>query len=251
MRLKDKAILLIGGATGIGAATAERLAGEGAHVCIADIALEAAQTTAARLGGKTRAVFIDLANDLSIQAAVAEAVGHLGRLDGVHVNAADLRVIFDDSNALDVDFAVFDRTINVNLKGHLACTRAVLPHLLASGGGAILYTSSTASIAGEPERPSYAMSKSGLNALMRHVASRWGRHAITANCVSPGFVMTPELIASGQVDPAWIAQCIAETRSTRVGTAADIAGVAAMLLSEDGRWINGQVIQVNGGSHFG
>lgn len=248
MRLADKAIFLIGGASGIGAGTAERLVGEGARVMIGDIALDRAQLLADRLGEKAAAVAIDIADEASVNAAMEQAVAWLGRLDGVHVNAADLRVIFEDSNALDVDLAVFDRTINVNLKGHLLCTRAALPHLLAAGGGSIVYTSSGACMSGEPERPSYAASKSGLNALMRHVASRWGKDGITANCIAPGFVMTPEMIAGGQVDPAWIAQCVAETRSTRVGNAGDIAGVAAMLLSEDGRWINGQTIHVNGGA---
>lgn len=248
MRLKDKAIFLIGGASGIGASTAERLIAEGARVMIGDIAVAGAQALAKRLGDQAAAVAIDIADEVSVAAATDTALAWLGRLDGVHVNAADLRVIFDDSNALDVDLAVFDRTIAVNLKGHLLCTRAVLPHLLASGGGSIVYTSSSAAIAGEAERPSYAASKAGLNALMRHVASCWGKDGITANCIAPGFVMTPELIAGGSVDPDWIAQCVAETRSTRVGSAADIAGVAAMLLSEDGRWINGQTIHVNGGS---
>lgn len=248
MRLNEKAILIIGGATGIGAGTAARLIQEGARVCIADIALETAQATAARLGGGCCAVPIDITDEASVQAAFAAVVERLGRLDAVHVNAADLRAIFADSNALDVDLAVFDRTLDVNLRGHLLCTKAALPHLLAGGGGALLYTSSDAAAAGEPERPSYAASKAGLNALMRHVASRWGPEGITANCIAPGFIMTPEMIASGSVDPDWIAHCIAQTRSRRVGSVEDIAGVAAMLLSEDGRWINGQVFHVNGGA---
>lgn len=250
MRLKDKAILIIGGATGIGAATAKRLASEGARLCIADIALAQAENLAEHLDGDIHTTFIDLAEENSVKKAVANAADYLGHIDGVYINAADLRVIFEDSNAADVDLAVFDRTLDVNLKGHLHCTRAVLPHLLENGGGTIVYTSSEASVIGEPERPSYAMSKAGVNALMRHVASRWGRQAIRANCVAPGFVMTPEMIESGQVDPEWIAHCLAQTRSTRVGAASDVAGVVAMLLSDDGGWINGQIIHVNGGSNF-
>lgn len=250
MRLKDKAIFLIGGATGIGAATAERLVSEGAKLCIADIAIEKAEALAERLQGGSRAIYIDLAQEESIGTAFDQALAHLGRLDGVHINAADLGVIFKDSNAVDVDLAVYERTLDVNMKGHLLCTRAAVPHLLAAGGGAIVYTSSSASIVGEPERPSYAMSKAGVNALMRHVASRWGREGITANAIAPGFVMTPEMIASGSVDPAWLDYALSGMRSTRVGAASDIAGVAAMLLSDDGCWINGQTIHVNGGAHL-
>lgn len=137
-RLKDKRIIVIGSATGIGAATVRRLVEEGARVCAADINLDGAQKLATELGRGTFAVPVDIADEASVNAAIAKAVEGLGGLDGAHVNAADLRVIFQDTNALDVDLAVFDRTIAVNLRGHLLCTRAVLPHLLASKGGAIV-----------------------------------------------------------------------------------------------------------------
>lgn len=250
-RLKDRAIMVIGAGTGIGAATVERLCDEGARVCIADIDHDAAQSVAARMvagGHDAFAVAIDIADEASVNAAFAQAVERLGGLDGCHVNAADLRIIHADSDALSLDLAVFDRTIAVNLRGHVLCTRAALPHLLASGRGAIVYTSSDSADMGEPVRPSYAAAKSGINALMRHVASAWGRQGLTANAIAPGFVMTPEMIAGGQVPGEWIDHSLAATRSTRLGAATDIAAMAAMLLSEDGRWINGQTIHVNGGT---
>jgi NAD(P)-dependent dehydrogenase (short-subunit alcohol dehydrogenase family) len=250
-RLAGKSMIVIGAGTGIGAATVERLCSEGARVCIADIDFPAADRLAQRMtsvGNSAFAVEIDIASEASVGKAFAGAIRELGRLDGAHVNAADLRAIFGDTDALDVDLAVFERTIEVNLRGHLLCTRAALPHVLQAGGGAIVYTSSGACDSGEPQRPSYASSKSGLNALMRHVASRWGKEGITANCVAPGFVMTPEMVAGGQVKQEWIDHSLAQTRSTRVGKASDIAGVVAMLMSEDGRWINGQVVHVNGGA---
>jgi NAD(P)-dependent dehydrogenase (short-subunit alcohol dehydrogenase family) len=136
----------------------------------------------------------------------------------------------------------------VNLRGHVLCTRAVLPHLLRGGGGAIVYTSSGAADAGDSTRPAYAVAKSGLNALMRHVASRWGREGVTANCVAPGFVLTPEMQASGNVPPAMLDTILAHTPTTRLGAAEDIAGLVAHLLSDQGRWINGQVYNINGGA---
>ena len=249
-RLKNKAIVVVGSATGIGAATARRLAAEGAHVCLADINIGGAQKVADGIvaaGGKAFAVKIDIVDEDSVNAAFATAAEGLGRLDGVHVNAADLRTIFADTDAVDVDLAVFDRTISVNLRGHLLCTRSAVPHMLATGGGAIVYTTSDSGDAGEPVRPAYAASKSGLNALMRHVARRWGREAITANCVAPGFVLTPEMVAGGQVPTEVIDDFTAQTPSTRLGKVEDIAAMVAMLLSSDARWINGQVIHVNGG----
>ena len=253
-RLAGRAIIVVGAGTGIGAATAERLCAEGARVCLADINLPAAEALATRLAGERHeafAVAVDIVDEASVQGAFAAAVERLGGLDGAHLNAADLRTIFRDSDALAVDLDVFDRTLAVNLRGHLLCTRAALPHLLASArGGAIVYTSSDAADAGEPERPSYAVSKGGINALMRHVASKWGKHGLTANAIAPGFVMTPEMIAGGQVPEDWIAHCIRATRSTRLGQASDIAAMAAHLLSEDGRWITGQVFHVNGGARL-
>lgn len=250
-RLEDKALVVVGAGTGIGAATARRLAAEGARVCVADINFPAAESVAADImssGGNAFAVPVDIADEASVNTAIGTAVERLGGLDGAHINAADLRVIFQDSDALTVDMAVFDRTLTVNLRGHLLCTRAVLPHLLKRGGGAIVYTTSTAADAAEPTRPSYAMSKSGLNALMRHVASRWGREGITANCVAPGFVITAEMEAGGQVPQDFIEYAKAQTPSTRLGRSEDIAAMVAHLLSEDGRWINGQVCNVSGGS---
>lgn len=248
-RLRRKRLIVIGAATGIGAATVKRLASEGANVCVADVNLAGAEATAEAAGGNAFAVAIDIADEAAVNAAVAEAARRLGGLDGAHVNAADLRVIFHDTDALALDLATFDRTIAVNLRGHLLCTRAVLPHLLANkSGGAIVYTSSGAADAGEAERPCYAMSKSGLHALMRHVASRWGRDGITSNAIAPGFTMTAELQASGQIPQSLIYRFLDQGRSPRLGASEDHAGLAALLLSNDGRWINGQVIHVNGGS---
>lgn len=250
-RMNDRALIVVGAGTGIGAATVERLCAEGARVCVADVNLGAAQGVAARMtaaGHEAHAIEVDITDEDAVNACFADAIAKLGRLDGAHINAADLRTIFADSDALLLDLATYDRTMDVNLRGHLLCTRAALPHLLQSEHGAIVYTSSGASVAGEPERPSYAASKSGLNALMRHVASKWGKQGLTANCVAPGFVMTPEMIAAGSVPPEWIDHSIAHTRSTRLGKVEDIAAMVALLLSEDGRWINGQVIHVNGGA---
>ena len=250
-RLEDKAILVIGAGTGIGAATARRLAAEGARVCLADINVTAAEGVAADLAGQGSdafAVAVDIAEEASVDVAVGAAVARFGTLDGAHINAADLQVILEDSDAIAEELAVFDRTLAVNLRGHLLCTRAVLPHLLENGGGAIVYTSSGAADAGENTRPAYATSKAGLHALMRHVASRLGPEGVMANCVAPGVTVTPEMKSSGRLPEGFEQAMLASTRHYRLGAAEDIAGVVAMLLSEDGRWINGQVYHVNGGA---
>jgi len=251
-RLAGKRIIVFGSATGIGAATVKRLAEEGAKVCAADINIDGATKVASDAGGEAFALQVDISDEAAVIGAVEEAVTRLGGLDGAHINAADLRVIMNDSDALNVDLAVFDRTVAVNLRGHLLCTRAVLPHLIKNASGAIVYTSSGSAHGAEPVRPSYAMTKAGVNALMRHVAARWGKEGITANVLAPGFTVTGEMKAqmeqNAEEASKWAQHFMARTPHTRLGESEDHAAVVAMLLSDDGRWINGTIIDVNGGS---
>lgn len=251
-RLEGRRIIVFGSATGIGAATVHRLAREGARVCAADINIAGVNQVAQEAGDNVFAVHVDIADEASLQQATAAAVKQLGGLDGAHINAADLRVIMQDSDALAIDLATFDRTIEVNLRGHLLCTRAVLPHLTQNGQGAIVYTSSGSAHGGEPTRPCYAMAKAGVNALMRHVAARWGKEGITANVLAPGFTVTGEMkeqmAANAEEANKWASYFMARTPHTRLGESEDHAGIVAMLLSEDGRWINGAIFDVNGGS---
>lgn len=247
-KTKGKVAMVVGGG-GIGGATARKLAQAGAAVVIGDINEANAQAIAQGIveqGGMACAIRCDISDEASVAAMVRLAVDSFGGLDLVHVNAADLSVIFRDSNAVDVDLAVFDQTIAVNLRGHLLCTRAAIPELLKRGGGAIVYTTSGAAFIGEEERPCYAMAKAGLNALMRHVASRWGRHGIRANCVAPGFVVTENNLKT--LPEGFLSAAVKRTRSTRVGQPEDIAAMVALLLSDEGMWINGQVISVDGGA---
>jgi len=248
-RLTGKVLMVIGGGSGIGAATAQRLAQEGATVLVADLDGDAAESVAAgiiREGGCASGIACDIADENSVRDLVASAVAHFGGFDGVHINAADMKTLLRDTDALDVSLEVFDRTLLVNLRGHLLCTRHVVPELLRRGGGAIVYTSSGAAFAGEPTRVSYAVSKSGLHALMRHVASRWGKDGIRANAVAPGLVITEQL--RDHFPPDLAAAVLKDTRSPRLGRSEDIAAMVAMLLSEDGAWINGQVLSVDGGN---
>jgi NAD(P)-dependent dehydrogenase (short-subunit alcohol dehydrogenase family) len=108
-----------------------------------------------------------------------------------------------------------------------------------------VYTSSAASFVGEPERPAYAAAKSGVNALMRHVASRFGKHHIRANAIAPGLIVSDRM---REVMPqALLDGTLKGTRSWRLGHPTDIAAMVAFLLSDDGEWVNGQVISVDGG----
>ena len=249
--LDGKAILMAGGAGGIGSATSRRLGAEGVRVAVGDLDRDAADVVAAQIsgdGGEAVAVALDIGDEESVIAAVQTAVKTFGGLDGVHINAADLSpaTIGNDTDAMRIDLDVFDRTMRTNLRGHLLCTRHALPALLERGGGALVYTSSAAAFAGEPERPAYAVAKSGINAIVRHVASKWGKQGIRANAVAPGLVLT-ETVQAG-IDESFRATVLRGQRSPRLGRPEDIAAMVAFLMSDDGEWVNGQVISVDGGS---
>ena len=246
--LGGKVLIVAGGGSGIGAATSLRLAQEGASVVVGD--LDAAHATAtaraiADSGGTARGAQFDITDETSVRALVATAVDAFGGLDGMHVNAAALEVVVRDGDAQTVPLDVYDRTLDVNLRGHLLCTRCALPELLKRGGGSLVYTSSGAAYMGEPQRVAYAVSKSGLHALVRHVASRWGKQNVRANAVAPGLVLTDAVKRA--MNDEELAQVLSITRSARLGEPRDIAAAVAFLCSTDGEWINGQVLSVDGG----
>lgn len=248
-RLAGRVVVVAGASTGIGRASALRMGAEGALVVAGSPAREreAIDSLVAEIsarGGTAVGADFDATDDTSMAALVELAVAEFGGVDAFHANFADLRVIMEDSDATVVSDEVLERTLDVNLKGMLRATRHAVPALLARGGGAMIYTSSTASIAGESERPCYAMAKSGLNALMRHVASHWGKQNIRANAIMPGFVVTPERTIADEVSAYMLNHC----RLPRLGVPDDIAGMVAFLASRDGEWMSGQCIAVDGGS---
>jgi NAD(P)-dependent dehydrogenase (short-subunit alcohol dehydrogenase family) len=247
-RLENKVIVIAGGGTGIGAGTAVRVAREGARVVVGDLSGERAEAVAASIresGGQAIGRAFNVTDEPTVAALMQQAVEKFGGLDGLQINVADLVVHRQDTDALSVELAVFDRVTAVSLRGHLLCTRHALPHVLARGGGALVYTTSAAAFIGEPKRVSYAMAKSGIHALMRHVATRWGKEGVRANAIAPGMVRTE---ANTDAPAERFERALRGTRSRRLGKPDDIAAVTAMLMSADGEWINGQVLSVDGGA---
>lgn len=248
--LVGKVVVVAGGATGIGAAAAARLAREGCLVVVGDVATDRAARTVAGItavGGTATAVGFDLADSDSAATLFDTASTVYGGVDAVFAVGADMGAIRADTDVVDIDFAVWDRVMAVNLRGYLATMKHAIPHLLARGGGAIVNMSSAAAFQGEPARPAYATAKAGIGALTRHVASRWGKDGIRCNAVAPGFTAT-EAIQSAPQWPELEAAALQRIRGPRVGTTDDVAALVTFLISNEGEWINGQIINVDGGT---
>ena len=251
-RFAHKVVLVAGGASGIGAASAIRLAEEGAQVAIADLNHDAAALTASRItesGGSAIAIPMDISSEDAVRDAVGGTIKEFGRLHGLFNVAADLRddIVFSDTNPVDIDMSVFDHTLAVNLRGYVLTCRYAIPEILSAGGGAIVNTSSIASLAGSSRGLSYGVSKAGVNALTRHVAKRWGRENLRCNAIAPGSVFVERKRARGDVD------AVPDSVLTpHLGRPEDIAAVAAFLLSDDAAYVTGLVIPADGGelSHF-
>ncbi|WP_374529740.1 SDR family NAD(P)-dependent oxidoreductase [Novosphingobium sp.] len=244
--LQGKVGIVAGGGRGIGAATARRLAEEGAAVVIGDITEAWAAETAEAIrsaGGKAIGVHLDGTKAASQQAIVAAALAEFGGLDFYHSNLAGGTE--GDIDALNCSEEVLDRSFAINTKSHLFATQAALPVMLERGGGAMIYTSSGAATAGNAFQVAYPMTKNAVHALVRHVAAKYGKKGIRANGISPGVVMT-EAVAQ-HLTPEYVEATLKTVPHTRLGKPEDIAAAVAFLASDDGEWVNGQVWHVNGG----
>lgn len=248
--LEGRRVLAIAGAGTIGTRVCVRLGEEGASVVVADRDLAAAQRVAgaiASAGGTAVALPVDVTDEGSVAAVVDATRAAFGGLDAAFVNVADLSpaVLGGDTDAVGIDLAVYDHVMAVNLRGHLVATKHVVPALLENGGGPVVYTSSAGAYLASPSMVAYAMAKSGLNALVRHVATAYGKQGVRANAVAPGLVLDE---ANGRPrDPAVLDHLRSRTLADRLGRPDDIPGTVALLLSDDGAWITGQVISVDGG----
>lgn len=248
-RLSGK-IILVAGAGRIGAVLAQRYASEGARVVLGDIDLPAAEAVVNEIkgdSGEALAVHLDATDESSVNEAVASCMATFGGLDGVHLNFASLADSNPELSILDLPLAVFDDVQRVNARGFYLCTRAALPELLKRGGGAIVYTSSAAAYTSGTGQVAYAMSKSAGHALMRHVAQRFGPEGVRANTIAPALTLPEEFDALLPPEFLDMAKSSASIKS-RIGRPADIAAMGALLLSDEGSYITGQVINVDGGT---
>ncbi|WP_118914428.1 SDR family NAD(P)-dependent oxidoreductase [Mycobacterium shigaense] len=199
------------------------------------------------IGGTAVPVTFDLADPSSVAELMHSAATAFGGIDLLFNIGADMGAIRSDTDVVDIEFDVWDRVMAVNLRGYMAAMKYAIPRILGRGGGSIVNMSSAAAFQGEPARPAYATAKAGIGALTRHVASRWGKEGIRCNAVAPGFTATDAIRSAAQW-PDLEAGALKRIRGARVGEVGDVAALVAFLLSDDGGWINGQVVNIDGGT---
>lgn len=246
MRLKDKVALITGGGQGIGKVTALTFAREGARVAVADINMANAQAVAeeiVRNDGQAKAVFLDVSRAESVEVAVRTTVEAFGRIDILVNNAGITR----DARMQKMTEDQFDAVINVNLKGVWLCAKAVVPIMIANGGGAIINAASIVGIHGNFGQTNYVAAKSGVIGMTKTWARELGPNHIRVNAIAPGFTVT-EMIATV---PEKVLESVRErTPLRRLGTPEDIANAYLFLASDEASFITGVTLSVDGGLLF-
>jgi len=242
-RLDGRVAIVTGGASGIGAATVRRFAGEGARVVIADINDEAGARLAAELGERAAFRHTDVGVLAEVEATVAFAVSRYGGLDVMHNNAAAT----GGGYISEIDPAVWEQSLRVMLTAVFYGMRAALPALLARGGGSIINTSSIEGLVGEIMAAPYCTAKAGVINLTRTAALEYGRRNIRVNCICPGAVDTPMLALMESFTPLPRAQLAAKHALGRILRPEEIANVALFLASDESSAITGTAIVADGG----
>jgi len=248
--LEGKRALVTGGASGIGRATARKMADEGAAVAIADIDLDGARAVEEEIGaegGAALAVAVDVSDTSQVEQAVEEAVRRLGGLDILCNNAADLSLLADDGDLLSTDVGIWDRTWAADLRSVMAMSKYALPHLLKAGNAAIVNVSSVDGLSGDNTRFAYATAKAGINILTECMATAYGKRGVRCNAVLPGLVLSPAATENLEAAPR-LKQAFEENVLTpRLGSPEEVAAVIVFLASDAASYINGEQIRVDGG----
>ena len=249
MRLANKVALITGGTSGIGAATAELFAREGARVAITGRSEERGREVAAKIeksGGKAIFILTDVRLADDCRRAVDETVRAFGRLDVLFNNAG----VYYPHNALDCTEEEWDLQLDINLKGAFLMSKYALPGMIAQGGGVIINNSSGWGLVGGDRAVAYCASKGGMVLMTTARAVDHGREGIRVNCICPGDVETPMLPVDAKMRgldwKTYLDGC-ANRPLGRIGTSEEIAKAALFLASDDSSFMTGATLVVDGG----
>ena len=243
MRLQDKVAIITGGGSGLGKESSLLFAKEGAIVVVADFNENASQEVVNEIiaaGGQALSVKVNVAVREDVDAMVQTVIDTYGRIDILINNAG----ITQDKTLLKMTQDQWQNVINVNLTGVFNCTSAAAPHMVANGFGRIITTSSIVGTSGNVGQTNYAAAKAGVIGMTKSWAKELGRKGVTANAVAPGFISTPmtekmpENVLEGMRNMVPL---------QRLGEARDVAEAYLYLASDAGKYVNGTVIEVDGG----
>lgn len=240
--LSERVIVVTGGASGVGLATARRLVAEGAHVALLDRAGDAVERAAAELDhDRACAVRLDVSAEDEVVKAFASVHKRFGRVDGLHNNAG---IMIPRTPITELEMGDFDRVVRVNLRGAFLCLREMLRSASANGtAAAIVNTASGTAMRGAPGAGVYSATKAGLLALTRTAAIE-AAPRVRVNAVIPGPLQTPMTSA---IPPEARERTIGRLPLGRVGTAEEVAGLVCWLLSDEARFVTGGLYTIDGG----
>jgi NAD(P)-dependent dehydrogenase (short-subunit alcohol dehydrogenase family) len=250
-RLAGKVAFITGGGGGIGRATAERFAEEGARVVIAEIdeatgaaAAQSARSRGGNSGGDALFIHCDVRERRSVEAAFAETIKRFGKLDVLHNNAGGSSPI--DGPVTDVSEEEFWRTIRLDLFGTFLCSKLGIPHIIKAGGGSIINMSSVVALKALPGRDAYTAAKGAIAALTRSMAVEYAAHKIRVNAIAPGVVLSERVkkLMEGSKDISKLAA----THLHGLGLPIHIAELAVYLASDEAAITTGQVLSVDSGA---
>jgi 2-hydroxycyclohexanecarboxyl-CoA dehydrogenase len=245
-RFEDQVAIVTGAASGIGRATAMRLAAEGAAVVIADVNEQGAGAVAKSIseeGGRALALHVDVTDAPGVKAMTERAITAFGKVDILVSNAG-----WDRAGPFaDTDEELWDRVIAINYRGHLATCHAALPYMRERGGGKIVTVASDAGRVGSSGEVVYSGAKGAVIAFTKGLAREVARYGINVNCVAPGLVDTPLLAGIAEGHEKLIAAIVRSIPLGRTGVPEEISAAICFFASSDAAYITGQTLSVNGG----
>jgi NAD(P)-dependent dehydrogenase (short-subunit alcohol dehydrogenase family) len=241
-RFEGKVALVTGAGSGLGQATARRLAEEGARVACLDIDADAAKVTAAAIGDAARPIACNVTDETSVHDAVAEAVAELGRLQLV----CNIAGIGGSAHTHEETLERWNRILSVNLTGTFLVCRAALPHLL-DGGGVIVNIASTAGLIGQPYQAAYCASKGGVVQFTKSLADEYIEQGVRVVAIAPGGMDTPLLGHFAAPEGAKLKKWNKLTSPMGFAQPDDVANAVLFAASDEARFVTGTVISVDGG----